>query len=493
MMTTRILQCLLLCVSIAPWSAQGQIEAYQTSAAGAKLEPMTLTKSQPEFSVRLDAELRYQKIEGFGGAFTESSAHLLRQLPEDLREEVMAAYFSGEGARYSLCRTHINSCDFSLGHYSYVEENDSNLSTFSLDEDRDDIIPMIKRAQELSDEGFKLIASPWTAPPWMKTNKAWEGGSLLPQFYDSWAAYFSRYISAMDEEGIDIWAVTVENEPLGNSAQWESMHYTPSEMGTFVKENLGPRLQQDHPGVNILLYDQNKGEELEEYITPLLQDEKVLDYAYGTAVHWYTSTVDWYPESLRHTHELAPSKHIIHTEACVDAEIPEWKNDEWYWQRKATDWGYEWAPEAQKKDHPLYVPVYRYARDIIGSLNNWVEGWVDWNMVLNRQGGPNWAENWCVAPVIVDTALDEVYYTPLYYTLSHFSRFIPAGSQRIHWEADLPQDMMLTAVQRPDGRVAVVALNMGMQARNFSLQLDKQEHSLTIEPQALITVILESE
>lgn len=463
---------------------------YQTSASGDKLEQKNPEGSESGNRLIIEPEKRFQTITGFGGAFTESSAYLLNQLSKEKSQSIIDAYFGDEGARYSLCRTHINSCDFSIDHYSYAPiAGDSMLNSFSIDEDRDDIIPMIKSAQAASADGFRLVASPWTAPPWMKTNNDWYGGKLKKEYYDTWALFFGKYLEAYAEEGIPVWGITVENEPLGNDANWESMHYTPEEMADFVKNHLGPLLQSSHPEVNILVYDQNRGRELDEWAEVLLNDEALLPYIYGTAVHWYTSTVDWYPESLKRTHELAPDKSIIHTEGCVDAQVPVWMDDAWYWSREATDWGYRWAPDSLKKDHPKYVPVYRYARDIIGCLNNHVEGWIDWNMVLDRQGGPNLAQNWCVAPVIVDPESDSVYFTPLYYTLAHFSRFIRPGAVRLGITLGNDSGLMATAAENPDGSIVAVVLNQGDEPVNYSLELKGEVHQLSIEKQALQTII----
>ena len=265
----------------------------------------------------------------------------------------------------------------------------------------------------------------------MKDNNNWVGGKLLPEYYDTWALFFSKYIDAYKAEGIDIWGVTVENEPLGNGNNWESMHYTPEEMTEFVQNHLGPKLEADGKGnVKILGYDQNR-EHLNEWVDVMYQNEATSKYFHGTAIHWYASTYEVFPEALQYAHNKAPDKHLIQSEACVDAEVPVWQDDQWYWSKEATDWGWDWAPEEDKPLHPKYAPVYRYARDIIGCLNNWVDGWIDWNMVLDKQGGPNWFKNWCVAPVIVDPEADEVYFTPLYYTLAHFSRYIRPGATRI--------------------------------------------------------------
>ncbi len=140
----------------------------------------------------------------------------------------------------------MNSCDFSLSQYSYAPvEDDKDLKHFSIEEDKDDIIPMIKDAMTVSKDGFKILSSPWTASPWMKDNKKWVGGKLLPEYYDTWALFFSKYVDAYKQEGIDIWGFTVENEPLGNGNNWESMHYSPDEMTNFVQNHLGPKLEED--------------------------------------------------------------------------------------------------------------------------------------------------------------------------------------------------------------------------------------------------------
>ena len=183
---------------------------------------------------------------------------------------------------------------------------------------------------------------------------------------------------------------------------------------------------------------------------------------------------------------------MINTEACVDNQVPVWRNDAWYWKKEATDWGYTWADSAHKHLHPKYVPVYRYARNIIGSLNNWVDGWIDWNMVLDLQGGPNWAKNWCVAPVIVDTEKDEVYYTPLYYTLAHFSVFL--RPRAVVFEVENPDDdLMITAASNPDGIIAVVVFNPTEDKKNFTLFLnDDVGYPVSIDGKAIQTITLKS-
>lgn len=470
---------------------QLSVDVYESSASGNQLKKINEFPSAKEgVNIQLLPEQKFQTITGFGGSFTEASASLLNRLSPKNRALILNAYFGSEGARYSLTRTHINSCDFSLSNYSYAPvEGDTNLEHFSIDEDRDDIIPMIQEAMAISEDGFKIIASPWTAPTWMKDNNSYVGGKLLPEYYDTWALFFSKYLDAYKAEGINIWGLTIENEPLGNGNNWDSMHYTAEEMVDFVKNHLGPKLKADKQDVKILAYDQNRGHELEEWANVIYQDSSSSEYFDGMAIHWYASTFDCFPESLNFTHDKAPNKYLIQSEACVDAEVPHWKDDAWYWSKEATDWGWDWAPEEQKANHPKYVPVYRYARDIIGCLNNWVDGWVDWNMVLDRQGGPNWFKNWCVAPVIVDPETDEVYFTPLYHTMAHFSKFIRPGAVRIGFE-NPDKDLLMTAAKNPDGSIAVVLLNMNSEAKNVKFSLADRSVDIQINAQAIQTLVI---
>ena len=324
----------------------------------------------------------------------------------------------------------------------------------------------------------------------MKDNKDWRGGKLLPEFRNTWALYFSKYIKAYQQEGIKIWGLTVENEPLGNGNNWESMHYTPEEMTDFVENYLVPNLESAGLSyIKVLGYDQNRGEELVRWAEVMFKNKGTAKYFSGTAMHWYGSTYDYFPESLQRVHQLAPDKYLIQTEACIDGEVPKWKDDTWYWSKAAKDWGWTWAPENQKYLHPEYVPVFRYARDIIGCLNNYVNGWIDWNMVLDKQGGPNWANNWCTAPVIADTVNNEVYFTPLYYTIAHFSKFIRPGAVRIGFEC-LDNELMVTAVQNTDQTIAVIVFNPSVMEKVYQIAIKKENFNASIQPKSIQTIIL---
>jgi glucosylceramidase len=473
---------------------EGRASIIQTSRAGDRLKSLgslSFSKSGSGHGagLELDPGVTYQEITGFGGSFTESSAHVLSLLSAEKRQAVIDAYFSSSGSAYSLTRTHINSCDFSLDHYAYVEREDFELETFTVEHDMKVLIPLIKDAMAADGAGFRIIASPWTAPDWMKDNGSWYGGSLRPGLEPVWAMYFSRYLQAYREQGIEIWGITPENEPLGNDGNWDSMHFTPESMRDFIRDHLGPRLRQDGWDTRILIFDQNR-DHVEEWADVILSDPEAAKYVWGTAVHWYSSTVDWYPKALNSVHERYPDKHILHSEGCIDTQGPVWQDDDWYWRREAKDWGFTWAPEDKKPDHPIYVPVYRYARDIIGGLNSWMTGWIDWNIVLDRQGGPNLAQNWCVAPVIADPETDEVYFTPLYYTLAHFSRYIRPGARRIGVISHMPE-LMATACVNPDGQIVVVLLNQQKEPLEFPLRIGEEETRISIPGESIQTIIID--
>lgn len=469
------------------------LEVYETSESGNALTKVTDFSTTTNL-VRIDINPneKFQTITGIGGSFTEASASLLNRMSPEKRKKIMEAYFSEKGANYSLTRTHIASCDFSLNNYTYAKVSDDlTLDHFTIEDDKADLIPMILEAKANSKEGFKIIASPWSCPPWMKDNKSYVGGKLLPEYNDVFALYFSKYLTAYKKEGIDIWGITVINEPHGNGNNWESTLFSPKEMTDFVQNHLGPKLEKDGWGkVNIFGYDQNRAG-LKEWVDEMFRDENSSKYFAGTAIHWYESTYEVFPEALQYAHKKAPNKYLIETEGCIDSEIPKWKDDAWYWKKEATDWGWDWASEQEKYLHPKYAPVNRYANDIIGCLNNYVDGWIDWNMVLDTQGGPNWFKNWCVAPIIVNPKTDEVYFTPLYYTMAHFSKFMRPGAVKIGCLIN-SDEVISTAVKNPDGSIAVAIFNPSDKNYTVEINLNDKKSVISIPSKALQTIVIKS-
>ncbi|MGE9290069.1 MAG: glycoside hydrolase family 30 protein [Puniceicoccales bacterium] len=497
--TRRIFNTLIAVMSLAGNTGialpESTVHIYQTTRQGDRLKEIDpeIDPSVTDYSLRLNPEETFQTLIGVGGSFTESAAQVLSELSATQREIALRLYFSPSGAQYSLTRTPIASCDFSLNHYTYAPvPDDTALAHFSIAPDRTYLLPMIQEAQKIPGASFKILASPWTAPPWMKTNQTWNGGKLLPEHYPTFARYIVRYLQTYRKEGIPIWGITPTNEPMGNDSNWESLHFTASEMADWIANHLGPALEAGAPGTRIWAYDQNRGQHLEEWADTLYANPQAAQYVDGMAVHWYESTLSIGAESLDAVHTRHPGKGLLHSEGCIDAigddeEIGSWLEDDWYWRKEATDWGYIWAPEDQKANHPAYRPFYRYARNLIGGLNHNLVGWIDWNLFLNTRGGPNHARNFCLAPILVDSGRDSLYITPLYYAIAHVSKYIRPGAVRIglHGHDD---DLMATAFRNPDGSIALVAFNGLEEEITYEILLGSETIPLRIPGQALQTI-----
>ena len=516
-----------------------------TSEAGDKLatQPNVDFKhgSSSGVIIHIDPKQLKQNISGIGSSFTESSAFILAHLDKNKRREVMQAIYGEDGANFSLARTVIGSTDFSVnGKYSHASvEGDTALKHFTIAADSDgfkksdyplikderfDLLPMIKEAQTIKqtqqDATLQIIASAWTAPPWMKDIGTWfikpspenkyqgTGGELLPQYQATYADYLVKYLDAYKAQGVKLWGLTPVNEPNGNSGQWESMHFTPQTQNHFIKKHLGPKLaNSDHKAINLLIYDQNR-DHLEEWADAILSDKETTPYVYGVAVHWYASTYKVFEKELKNVSQKYPNFPIIHTEGTIDdlgkpapngvadpkgfQETNWFMNDAFWWNKNATDWAYSasWAPN--REDHPIYTPVHRYARNIIVSLNHGVAGWIDWNVVLDEQGGPNHAGNFCGAPIMIDVKKDIVYYTPIYDVLKQFSRTIRPGDKAVKTEVNrnnLDEDAIhASATLNSENLLSVQILNTTKKPIQYALQIKDQFAEVTIAANALQTV-----
>ena len=337
-------------------------KVFETLATAAGFHEVDQTKvdswgeTQPEdLRIRVNASERKQRIEGFGGSFTDASAYLVHQLSDAQRAKIMEAYFAEDGANYSLTRTHMNSCDFSRFHYSYTPvEGDMDLEHFSIDQDLEFLFDDSHGAGHLEGR-LPRHRLPVDYSAWMKDND-WVGGCLLKEMQPTWAQFFVKYAEACKAHDIPLWGFTPENEPHGNGDNWESMLYSPDEMTEFVRDHLGPALEQGGLGdLKILGYDQNRAG-LDEWTASMYRDEESAKYFAGTAIHWYESTYEVFGDDLDRAHDMAPDKLLIETEGCIDAEVPVWQDDDWYWQKEATDWGFTWREAEKKYLHPKYSP-----------------------------------------------------------------------------------------------------------------------------------------
>ena len=422
-------------------------------------EPVLFGNEDPECElsiINIYTDVEYQDIEGFGGAFTEAGADTLYRMSPEKRQEILNAYFNPvTGLGYSLCRTHINSCDFSLENYSYVEkEGDVELETFSIDRDKKYLVPFIKDALQVRGAEFKLFASPWSPPAWMKTNGEMNfGGKVKEEYRQVWAQYFVRYLRAYASEGINLWGLTVQNEPIATQT-WDSCIYTAEEERDFVKNHLGPLLKKEGlQDIKIMVWDQNK-ERIYERAKIVLSDPEAAGYIWGTAFHWYAGD---HFEALSAVRHIFPDKKLLFTEGCRDSSfiLGTWDTGEYY------------------------------GHSIIGDINHWSAGWTDWNLVLNREGGPNHVGNYCDAPIIADTETDTVYYESSYYYIGHFSKFVRPGARRIAFSR-FDDSLEVTAFKNPDGKVVVIVMNRGDRDIEYKLRcehgiadMSSRSHSIT--------------
>jgi len=412
-------------------------------------------------TVFVDPARQFQVIEGFGGAFTEASAVTLQKLSTANRERVLRAYFDPkEGHAYSLCRTHINSCDFSLGNYAYDEvPGDTELKHFSIARDRRALLPMIKDAQKIAGGNIKLFASPWSPPAWMKTNGQMNGGGKLkPESRDAWARYYVRFIQEYAKEGVPIWGLTVQNEPAAVQP-WDSCVYTAEEESDFVRDHLGPTLHgAGLSHVKVMIWDHNR-DLIVERVCPAYEDPAAARYIWGAGFHWYGR--DKF-ENIQLVHDAWPDKQLLFTEGCQEGgpHIGDWGLGE------------------------------RYARSMINDLNRWAVGWVDWNMVLDETGGPNHVGNFCSAPIIADTKKDELLLQSSYYYIGHFSRFIRPGAQRVLCSTNR-DDVEAAAFDNPDGTLAVIVLNRTDVGHKFTLNLNGRSADSTIPSHSISTYVID--
>lgn len=414
--------------------------------------------------VNLYPDVTYQQIRGFGGAFTESAGYTLSKLSKEKQKEIAEAYFGESGIGYTLGRTHINSCDFSLGNYAYVEDSqDNKLKTFSRERDQLYIVPFIRLAQQVSREEIEFLASPWSPPAFMKTNNEMNhGGKLKEEYRKLWAEYICKYIMDCREDGIPINMITVQNEPEAIQ-EWDSCCYSATEEMEFVRDYLGPVMKEQGLGeVKIYIWDHNK-EIMYERARDILQDEKAAEYIAGVGFHWYTGD---HFEAVSLVREQYPDKELLFTEGCVEYSRFMDSND-----------------------------VYKaemYAHDILGNLNAGMNGYLDWNLVLDEKGGPNHVNNFCAAPIMCDCNSGTYEKRLSYYYIGHFSKYIRVGAKKIAI-TKYTDKIEVTAFQNPDGERVVVLLNKQDCDIPIVLRESGKGTELIVKAHSIVTLCIEEE
>ncbi|XP_077432150.1 lysosomal acid glucosylceramidase isoform X2 [Vanacampus margaritifer] len=391
---------------------------------------------------------KYQTMRGFGGAMTDAAAMNILSLSAGAQDQLLRQYFSKEGIGYTVVRVPMASCDFSTRLYTYADSRDDySLLNFTLaPEDIHMKIPLLQRAQAMAPQPLSLLASAWSAPAWMKTNDALIGkGSLKGQpggkEHQSWAQYYIRFLEEYAKYNLTFWAVTTGNEPTAGQItnySFQALGFTAEEQRDWVALDLGPALRDSSfPHTHVLILDDNRVL-LPQWAKVVLSDIHAGRYIHGVAVHWYLDNLIPPGPTLGTIHQLFPEYYLFGTEACAGAgaSSPERGVKLGSWQR-----------------------AEQYARDILEDLNHYVTGWTDWNLALDRTGGPNWVKNFVDSPVIVDAGRDVFFKQPTFYALAHFSKFLCEGSQRVGVSASGETNLEFSAFIRPDGLVVLIVLN----------------------------------
>ncbi len=414
----------------------------------------------------VDPSKTFQTLVGIGGAITDAVAETFAKLPASRQQELLDAFYSPKkGIGYTLARTNINSCDFSSDSYTYVADNDLALKTFNVDHDRRCRIPLIKKAIAAAGGKLSLFVSPWSPPAWMKDNNDMlHGGKLKAADADAWAAYYIKFIQTYEKEGIPVWGLTVQNEPMATQ-RWESCVYSGEDERDFIKNHLGPALYKNNMAAKKLIAWDHNRDLVYQRAAAVLNDKEAAKYVWGIGFHWYEpwtgGTMQF--ENVKRVAESFPDKHLIFTEGCVEsfslARVNEWSLGE------------------------------RYGRSMINDFNAGTAGWTDWNVFLDETGGPNHAENFCFAPVHANTKTGELYYTNSYYYIGQFSKFIRPGAKRIISSASR-SELLTTAFINTDGTIAVVVMNDSSKKISYRLWIAGKAAEVTSLPHSIATLVL---
>ena len=393
----------------------------------------------------------YQTIDGFGFALTGGSAQLLMHMDAAKRAALLHELFTrtGDGIGVSYLRLTIGSSDMNAHVYSYDDlapgDTDVDMAHFSLDPDKADVIPIMKQILAINPK-IKTLASPWSAPLWMKTTGVAQGGVLLPKYFPAYATYLTKYVQGMKAEGIPIDTLTIQNEPL-NEKNTPSMLMLSPEQAIFIKHDLGPDFRKAGIKTGIVLYDHNLDHPL--YPLSILQDPAAAKYIDGSGFHLYGGTVD----AMTEVHNAFPTKNIYFTEQSIT-------------QRDNT------APMNISK------PV---ARVMIGVSRNWSKNILLWNLAADPNNGPhtdNGGCTGCSGALTIDG--DNVRRNIAFYTVAQVSKFVPPNSVRI--DSNDLDTLPNVAFRTPDGKKVLVISNITDTPQTFDVHTGAKTFTSTLSP-----------
>lgn len=410
--------------------------------------------------VNIYPEMEYQVFDGFGGAITEAAGYTFSLMSQEKQSQILNAYFGENGNRYNLIRTHIDSCDFSLNQYAAMNDpEDTEFNSFSLERDEKYIIPMLRKAQETAWKSLSVMLSPWSPPAFMKTNgQRSGGGSLKPEYRSFWAEYICHYIKEYRLRGFSIDMLSIQNEPIAKQT-WDSCLYTSEEEKIFLRDYLYPSLLKNGlEDIAVHIWDHNKERMFERASTII--DEETDKMVQGVAFHWYTGE---HFDAIKLVREKFPDKKLIFTEGCVEYS--------------------RFSQEGQLENAQMY------AYDIIGNINAGMNAYIDWNIILNKEGGPNHVNNFCDAPIMCDTENNIIQEKLSYTYIGHFSRYIKPGAKRIA-STKYTDKLSVVSVKNPNGSIIIVLLNRSKEDVPVALRLNGEVAEFSVPADSIVTGIV---
>ena len=458
---------LLLALSIplaAQTTSQPNVSLYLTSpdrSALLALQPpiaFTTPAAASSQTITINPAKTYQTIDGFGFALTGGSAQLLMHMDAAKRADLLHELFTrtGDGIGVSYLRLTIGSSDMNPNVFSYDDlapgDTDVDMAHFSLDPDKADVIPIMKQILAINPK-IKTLASPWSAPVWMKTNSGAQGGVLLPKYFPAYATYLTKYVEGMKAEGIPIDTITIQNEPL-NEKNTPSMLMLSPEQAIFIKHDLGPDFRKAGIRTGIVLYDHNLDHPL--YPLSILQDPAAARYVAGSGFHLYGGTVD----AMTDVHNAFPTKNIYFTEQSI----------------------------TQRDNNPL-MPISRpVARVMIGVSRNWSKNILLWNLAADPNNGPHTNNGGCpVCQGAITLDGDTVGRNRAFYTLAHASKFVRPGSVRI--ASNEPDELPNVAFKTPKGKSVLIVVNDDTSPKTFTVKSHNRIFTTSLNAGAVATYV----
>ena len=400
-------------------------------------------------AIRIDAAGTRQEMLGFGAALTDAACWMLSQLSESERQTLMEELFAPGEMALNVCRTCVGSSDYSRSVYSFDEsaEPDPELKRFSIDHDREYILPVLSEARKINPELF-LFSSPWSPPGWMKANGSMLGGSMRKHNYGPYAEYFARFLAAYKDAGVTIDAITVQNEvDTDQDGRMPACLWGQEYEIEFVKDHLGPVLRKQGDGARIWILDHNYdlwGRAIDE-----LSDTGIYEYVDGVAWHGYAGDAT----AMARVHEAFPAKNAYWTEGGPDISSPDYQTD--------------WA---------------KWAHTFNGIVSNWARSITAWNVALDEQGKPNVGPFSCGGLVTIDNATHKVTRSGQYWAFAHFSRHVRRGAKVVAVKGaggtsgkGRGDGVSCAVFRNPDGGMVAVLANRGPEKR---VQLLADEHLL---------------